>query len=43
MPIWFDKLLQAKGGEYHTLAGAARALDNPAAFAKVEQYHCHHK
>ena len=43
MPIWFNKLLQAKGRGYHTLAEAACVLDNPATFAEVECYHCHHK
>jgi len=43
MPIWFDELLQAKGGGYHTLAEVAHALDNPVVFAEVERYHCHHK
>ncbi len=32
-----------QGGPYHTLAEAACALDNPAAYAKVEQYYRHHK
>ena len=43
MPIWFNELLQAKGGGYHTLAEVACALDDPATFAEVEQYHHHHE
>jgi hypothetical protein len=31
------------GGGYHTLAEAAHALDDPAAFAEVEHYHRHHE
>ena len=43
MPIWFNELLQAKGGGYHTLAKAARALNDPATFTEVEQYYRHHE
>ena len=43
MPIWFNELLQAMGGGYHTLAEAAHTLDNPATFAEVEWYHHHHE
>src|SRR5229473_3339210 len=42
LPPWFLELLQASGGAYHTLAEAARGLDHPAAYAKVERYHHHH-
>jgi len=36
LPHWFLKLLQARGGAYHTLAEVARGLEHPAAFAEVE-------
>ena len=42
MPPWFVELLYASGGPYHTLAEVAHALDNPAAFTEVKQYHRHH-
>src|SRR6266851_4924285 len=42
LPHWFLELLQARGGPYHTLAEAARGLEHPAAFAKVERYSRHH-
>src|SRR5216683_1589218 len=42
LPHWFLELLQARGGAYHTLAEAARSLDHPAAFTKVERYSHHH-
>ncbi len=42
LPHWFLELLQARGGAYHTLAEAARGLEHPAAFAKVERYSHHH-
>ncbi len=42
LPHWFLKLLQARGGAYHTLAEAARGLEHPAVFTEVEQYSCHH-
>src|SRR5216683_4604742 len=42
LPHWFLELLQARGGPYHTLAEAARGLEHPAAFAKVERYSHHH-
>src|SRR5216683_6130876 len=42
LPNWFIELLQARGGAYHTLTEAARALEHPAAFAEVEQYSHHH-
>ena len=38
MPCWFMELLNANGHAYHTLAEAARSLDDPAAFAEVERY-----
>ncbi len=43
MVQWFMELLQSNGGPYHTLAEVACALNNPAAFAKVKQYHHHHE
>ena len=33
MGQWFQALLQSNGGAYHTMAEAARHLDNPAAYA----------
>ncbi len=43
LPHWFLKLLQARGGAYHTLAEAARSLEHPAVFAEVERYSHHHQ
>ena len=43
LPPWFVKLLQARGGAYHTLAEAAHNLEHPATYAKVKQYGCHHQ
>jgi len=42
MPCWFMELLNANGHAYHTLAEAARSLDDPAAFAEVERYRRHY-
>ena len=42
MPCWFLELLNANGHAYHTLAEAARGLDNPAAFTEVKQYRRHY-
>jgi len=43
LPQWFIKLLQSRGGPYHTLAEAARSLKHPTTYAKIKQYHRHHK
>ena len=43
LPHWFVKLLQARGGAYHTLAEVAHSLEHPATFAEVEQYSRHHQ
>jgi len=43
LPQWFMKLLQAKGGPYHTLAEAARGLEHLTTYAEVEQYSHHHQ
>ncbi len=43
LPHWFLKLLQARGGAYHTLAEVACSLDHPAMFAEVERYSRHHQ
>ncbi len=43
LPQWFIKLLQSRGGPYHTLAEVARALEHPTAYAEVKCYCCHHE
>jgi hypothetical protein len=43
MPGWFYELLNGPPQQFHALGQAARRLDNPAAYAEVEQYGRHHE